>query len=204
MSAANLLLRGSLSYILLEGFKVPNMKRLTAVIVLLAAGCSAAPVSFMGIAPPGRETAFQCAVAQFNIMGYTIEDANQDGGFVRGRKQTSGLGTQLLTGNTHHDVLTAAVFDNPANGETNLRVTVTRIADQDAALGWTATDGPAEGEEVLAPSDSGKEDAQALLTNCGVGNITGPPNGQAEFALEGRTGSADARSHPGRGLAGVR
>jgi len=171
-------------------------------LAVFAAACSSAPVSYLGVAPPGKETAYDCAVAQLNIMGYTVEDGNKDTGFARGRKQTSGLGTQLFTGNTHHDVLTTSVFDNPATGETNLRVTVTRIADKDASVGWTANEGPEEGENVLAPSDTGKADAQALLTNCGVSNISGPPSDGGEFALEGVTTPGGALPHVDRGLAG--
>ena len=179
------------------------MKKHAAFLAVLAVGCSsAAPVNYLGVAPPGRETAYECAVAQLNIMGYTVEDGNKGTGFVRGRKQTSGLGTQLFTGNTHHDVLTASVFDNPATSETNLKVTVTRIADKDASVGWTANEGPEEGENVLAPSDTGKADAQALLSNCGVTNITGPPPEQEDFALQGVTPGDGVASHVDRGFAG--
>lgn len=161
------------------------MKHYTVFFALLTTACSSAPVSFFGVAPPGRETAYQCAVAQLNIMNYTIEDGNSDAGFVRGRKQTSGLGTQLFTGNTYHDVLTASAFDNPATGETNLRVVASRVAQQDADLGAGLNDEPAQGEDIIAPSDSGKSDAQALLLNCGVSNVTGPPNEQEPYLFEG-------------------
>lgn len=181
-----------------------KIKKHAAFLGVLAAACSSAPVSYLGVAPPGRDTAYDCAVAQLNIMGYTVEDGNKDTGFARGRKQTSGLGTQLFTGNTHHDVLTTSVFDNPATGETNLRVTVTRIADKDASVGWTANEGPEEGENVLAPSDTGKADAQALLQNCGVSNVSGPPSDGGEFALEGVTARDGVPSHVDRGLAGDR
>ena len=117
------------------------MRKFSPLFVVLAAACSAAPVSYYGVAPPGREDAYQCAVAQLNIMGYTIEDGNSDVGFVRGRKQTSGLGLQLFTGSTYHDVLNATAFDNPATGETNLRVVATRIADQDVAMGAGGSEG---------------------------------------------------------------
>lgn len=157
----------------------------TVFLTLLATACSSAPVSFYGVAPPGRDTAYQCAVAQLNIMGYTIEDGNSDAGFVRGRKQTSGLGTQIFTGNTYHDLLTASAFDNPATGETNLRVVASRVAEQDVDLLAGLSDEPEQGEDVIAPSDSGKADAQALLLNCGVSNVTGPSNGQEEYLLEG-------------------
>ena len=161
------------------------MRYYTALLTLLAAACSSAPLSFYGVAPPGRDTAYQCAVAQLNIMGYTIEDGNSDAGFVRGRKQTSGLGTQIFTGNTYHDLLTASAFDNPATGETNLRVVASRIADQDVGLLAGLSDEPAQGEDVIAPSDSGIEDAHALLANCGVSSVTGPSREQEQVLLEG-------------------
>ncbi len=161
------------------------MKKYTALAALLTAACSSAPVSFYGVAPPGRETAYQCAVAQLNIMGYTIEDGNSDAGFIRGRKQTSGLGTQIFTGNTYHDLLTATAFDNPATGETNLRVVASRVAEQDADLLAGLSDEPEQGEDIIAPSDSGKSDAQALLANCGVSHITSPSGEQEQFELQG-------------------
>lgn len=154
--------------------------------VILLVGCSVAPVSYYGVAPPGRDNAYECALAQLNILGYTIEDGNKDAGFIRGRKQTSGLGTQLLTGNAYHDLLTATTFDNPATGETNLRVVASRIADHDiSVLGGLSDDEPAEGLETIAPSDSGKQDARALLMNCGVGNVIGPSAEQEQYALAG-------------------
>jgi len=161
------------------------MKNYTVVLALLAAACSSAPLSYVGVAPPGRDTAYQCAVAQLNIMGYTIEDGNSDAGFVRGRKQTSGLGTQIFTGNTYHDLLTASVFDNPSTGETNLRVVASRVAEQDADLLAGLNDEPEQGEDIIAPSDSGKSDAQALLSNCGVSSIMGPSGEQEQYELQG-------------------
>lgn len=187
-----------------EGTDQVKTTKQAAFLAVLAAGCSAAPVHYVGVAPPGRETAYDCAVAQLNIMGYTVEDGNKDAWFVRARKQTSGLGTQIFTDHTHHDVLTASAFDNPATGETNLRVTVTRIADKDASLGWTANEGPEEGENVLSPSETGKADAQALLTSCGVSNISGPPPGGGGFALEGVTGRYGAARPADGGFAGDR
>ena len=181
------------------------MRKFSPLFVVLAAACSAAPVSYYGVAPPGREDAYQCAVAQLNIMGYTIEDGNSDVGFVRGRKQTSGLGLQIFTGNTYHDVLNATAFDNPATGETSLRVVATRIANQDVAMGAGGSEDAAErGEDVLPPSDSGKTDAQALLMNCGVTNVTGPPPDQDEYALSGAPAPQDIRLRGGRASAGER
>lgn len=162
-----------------------RMRKCTAFAAAMTAACSSAPVSFHGVAPPGRETAYQCAVAQLNIMGYTIEDGNSDTGFVRGRKQTSGLGTQIFTGNTYHDLLTATAFDDPSTGDTSLRVVASRIAEQDADLFAGLGDEPEQGEDIVAPSDSGKSDAQALLFNCGVSNVTSPPGEQGQRELRG-------------------
>ena len=163
------------------------MRKSIVFVSVVLAGCSSAPVSYYGVAPSGRETAYDCAVAQLNIMGYTIEDGNSDAGFVRGRKQTTGLGTQILTGNTYHDLLTATAFNNPATGETSLRVVVTRVADHDTSVLGALTDEPEEGEDVIAPSESGKADAQALLANCGVSSVTGSSGAaeSEEYLLEG-------------------
>lgn len=175
-----------------------------ALLALSAVACSSAPLSYYGVAPPGRETAYQCAVAQLNIMGYTIEDGSEDVGFIRGRKQTSGLSAQIFTGNTYHDVLTATAFDNPATDETTLRVVATRIADKDAALGFGIGDGAEQGEGVLAPSDSGKSDAQALLANCGVTSVVGPSAGQDGHAFEGMAAEEGTLLRVDRGRAGDR
>ena len=158
------------------------MKRFIVLLALASAACSSAPVSFQGVAPPGREDAYQCAVAQLNIMGYIIEDGNADVGFVTGRKQTSGIGTQILTGNTYHDVLRATAFDNPSTGDTHLRVVASQIADGDVSLLGALTDEPAQGEDVIGPSDSGKRDARTLLTSCGVTSVSGPPPVPEDYA----------------------
>ena len=117
-------------------------------------------------------------------MGYTTRTGNACG-LRRGRRQTSGLGTQIFTGNTYHDLLTASVFDNPSTGETNLRVVASRVAEQDADLLAGLNDEPEQGEDIIAPSDSGKSDAQALLSNCGVSSIMGPSGEQEQYELQG-------------------
>ncbi len=138
------------------------MKRVAGIpVAIVLAGCSTAPVSLQGVAPPGLETAYRCAVAQLNLMDYTIEDGNLEAGFVRGRRQTSGVVEALFAG-ARHDILTASVFDNPATGNTHIRVVASRLEDEDE-----------QGENRLGPSDSGKADAQRLLTNCGVVAVTG-------------------------------
>ena len=142
-------------------------------------------MSFVGTVPPGKDTAFECATAQLNLMGYTIEDGNDAVGFVRGRKQTSGLGVQVFTNATYHDVLTASAFENPASGKTHLRVVVTRVIDEDATLFGLGDDEPERGENVTAPSETGKADARMLLTSCGASDVSGVDRGGNALALEG-------------------
>ena len=143
------------------------------VLAALVAGCATAPVSFQGVAPPGLETAYRCAVAQLNLMDYNIEDGNMEAGFVRGRKQTSGVVEELFLGAAYQDVLTATVFDNPATGNTHIRVVAARVADHDIGVVAGLDDDEEQGENQVAPSDSGRADAQRLLTNCGVVAVTG-------------------------------
>jgi hypothetical protein len=106
-------------------------------------------------------------VRQLNILGYTVEGGDRETGFVRARKQTSGLGTALLTGKNYHDVLTAAVFEDPTSGQTTLRITAARAEEN--AIGMFGGN-----ERGIAPSDAGKADANALLRECGATDIVGP------------------------------
>jgi len=140
-----------------------------------AAGCATAPVSYMGATAPGKESAYECVVAQLNFMNYTIEAGDAGLGFVRARKQTSGLATEILTGASYHDVMTVSVFDDPSTGTTNIRAETTRLADKDSdLLGGLVEDGVQEGRSQLAPSESGKREARSVLSRCGVGQVSGP------------------------------
>ncbi len=165
--------------------RFPSLVRLSPLglaAAVLATGCATAPVSYMGVTSPGKETAYECAVAQLNLMNYNIEDGNADVGFVRGRKQTSGLAQELLTGNAYSDVLTVTAFDNPQTGSTHLRAVASQMADKDIGLLGALTgedEDPQQGERQVAPSETGKADAQALLSNCGVSQVTGPPSDDA-------------------------
>lgn len=140
-----------------------------------AAGCATAPVSYMGVTAPGKESAYECVIAQLNFMNYTIEAGDAGLGFVRARKQTSGLATEILTGASYHDVMTVSVFDDPSTGTTNIRAETTRLADKDSdLLGGLVEDSNQEGRSQLAPSESGKAEARSVLSRCGVGQVSGP------------------------------
>ena len=122
------------------------MGRHAALAAVLAAACSSGTVEYHGVAPPGLESAYKCAVAQLNIMGYTIERATE-GIVVKGRKEYRYWFPPPGNG---FDVLTVTSYDNPETGETNLRVTFAK-----------------------EPSKHAKADARSLLRKCGVGNVVG-------------------------------
>lgn len=142
------------------------MRKHLAFAAVLAAACSTAPVQYYGVAPPGLETAYKCAVAQLNIMGYRIEAAT-DGIFVEGSKTHH---YWLPWPHLVHDMLTATLYDHPETGETNLRVTAwaAEVIESDDRLR----------ENVYEPSGKGRANAQALLQKCGVANAVGPSDGQ--------------------------
>ncbi len=147
----------------------PRARRFGWAALGLLAGCATAPISYVGVTQSGRETAYECAVAQLNVLGYTIEDGNADVGFVRGRRQTSGLAREIFTGQAFHDVLNVTAYTDPSTGETNLRVVASQVADQDIGLiGALADDEPERGERAVAPSETGIADANDLLTACGA------------------------------------
>ncbi len=138
------------------------MRKHVAFAAVLAVACSTAPLQYHGVAPPGLETAYKCAVAQLNIMGYTI-DAATDGIVVRGSKRHR---YWFPLPHRVHDVLAAASYDNPETGETNLRVTAWAKEVVESENGWR--------ERVNDPSSRGKADAQTLLRKCGVGDVVRP------------------------------
>ena len=142
--------------------------------VVFLCACSTAPISFSGVVPPGTTDSYACLVQQLNLLEYTIESGNRETGFVRGRKQTSGLGTAIFLGKNYHDVLTATVFQNPNTGVTTLRVVAARVEESS----FTLFGG---NERGIKPSDSGQADANEVLAQCGAENIvsSGTPDGQA-------------------------
>ena len=164
------------------------LKRI-GVLTLLVAGCSIGPVSFQGPVPPTIPDAYACAVQQLNVLGYTIQAGDRSAGFVRASKQTSGLGTALLTGGTYHDVLTASVFENSATGEAVLRVTVAQVEER--AVGLFGGN-----QRQIKPSDAGRADAHELLAACGVEAVSGSGSASAtpEDTASPRRSIDDSRS----------
>lgn len=128
-------------------------------------GCSTAPESFLVQTPSPQNDAFSCVVRKVNALGFTVEGADRDAGFVRASKQTSGLGTALLTGKKYHDQLTVSIFD-AGNGRNTIRVTAAQSNESALGLGNLSKD---EGNK---PSPSGRAAARDVLTSCGEGDVT--------------------------------
>ena len=143
----------------------------TAIAVVLS-GCATAPISFLSSTPRPLDDAYSCALRKVNELGYTVSNTNKDAGFITGTKQTSGLGTKLLTGSEYHDQLTVSIFDDSAAGGRRIRVTAGRV-DQKSNLFGTST-------HAIQPSTAGIGDANTVLTACGSGPVTQ----QSDMVLE--------------------
>ncbi len=146
---------------------------LTLVAIALAvSSCRTAPISYLSLTPRPLDDAYACSLRKVNELGYTVSNTSKEAGFITGTKQTSGLGTKLLTGSEYHDQLTVSIFDAPNAGGRTIRVTAGR-ADRRSNLFGTST-------QAVKPSKAGTSDANALLAACGQGAVTQ----QGDFAFE--------------------
>jgi hypothetical protein len=114
-------------------------------------------------------------------LGFTIEGADKDAGFIRASKQSSGLGTALLVGKKYHDQLTVSIFE-ALEGQNTIRVTAAQAEQSAFGLGNMTK---SEGNQ---PSDSGRQAARDILQRCGEGPIT---HQQSNAAFSVSTGIAD-------------
>lgn len=137
------------------------MKRTLLVLcaALGASACATAPVSFTSPTPASQDDAYSCALRKINEMGFTVANTDRQAGFITAEKQTSGLGTALLTGKKYQDQLTVSIFDNAGSASRTIRVTAAQTNENAIAFGSASRTG-------VAPSDTGKKAAQELLTVC--------------------------------------
>ena len=137
------------------------MKRPFLLSSLILVGCSTSPLSYSGVTPRSASDGYTCAMQQMNGLGYTVEDADRDAGFIRGTKPTSGLGTAIFFGKKYHDLMTVVVFDG-VEGTTTMRVTAGQVEESGVLI-------PLMGNTtVKKPTDDGIADAHELLAQCGV------------------------------------
>ncbi|GLC24715.1 hypothetical protein rosag_12280 [Roseisolibacter agri] len=97
-----------------------------------------------------------------NELGYTLTNTSKEAGFITATKQTSGMGTKLLTGSEYHDQLTISIFGDSASGR-KIRATAGRT-DRKSNLFGTSS-------QAMKPSEAGKADANALLQSCADGSM---------------------------------
>ena len=143
------------------------MKRILLVLAVTSiGGCvSSAPISYMAATPETGDAAYSCALAKLNEIGYTITNANKDAGFIAADRQTTGAVMEFLGGKKYHDELTVSVFD-AGGGNRKLRVTAAQTEEN---AGYMFGKASASG---IAPSKSGKADANTILAACSQGPVT--------------------------------
>lgn len=152
----------------------PTMRRFLPVVLLpLLGACATAPISYVAATPRPAPDAYTCVLAKVNELGYTITNTNKEAGFITATKQTSGLGTQLLTGSKYHDQLTISIFED-GTGARRIRATSGQTQERSNLFG-TSSSG-------IKPSDKGKADANAVLVACGQGPIV--QQASRQFAVE--------------------
>lgn len=132
---------------------------------LALAACSTSPESFLSITPDPIDDAYTCALRQVNGLGYTVQNADRDAGFITAEKKASGLGTAILTGKEYYDVVTVSIFDS-SDTERTIRVTAAR-----AEQGAVNLFGDASRSSGQKPSDEGRADARKVLDICGDGPV---------------------------------
>ncbi len=130
--------------------------------VLVCAACATAPVSYLAPAPNDGDP-YACALRSFNELGFAVANADREAGFITGERQTSGLGTAILTGKTYFDHITISIFDDSDGGRT---MRVTAGSANQSAIGF----GNAS-RTLQAPQASAKEAANAILEACSTGEI---------------------------------
>ena len=116
----------------------------------LTACVTGMPMSMYGVAPAGTDEALDCATSQLNYLGYTIEAGDSKMGFVRAGRHLPTERRWLLPGSDERDILTAAVFEDPATGAASLRVTAAVKSHDD----------------VGAPTNRGTADAVTIMDEC--------------------------------------
>jgi hypothetical protein len=102
---------------------------------------------------------FDCVAGMVNSLGYNVQNASKDAGFIKAEKKTSGLGTVIMAGYNVFDAMTASVFKDPAKNTTTLRVSAQ--SDKERAMGWGAGS-----RSITEPSAALKADAQKIVATC--------------------------------------
>ncbi len=129
--------------------------------LVLLMGCASTvqPMSYSHATTKPAPELFDCIAGVINSMGYNIQNASKDAGFIKAEKKTNGLGTLLMGGYNVFDALTASIFKDPSNGNTTLRVSAQ--SDKERARGFGSG-----ARAITEPSLTLKTDAQKIVTTC--------------------------------------
>lgn len=89
----------------------------------IAACANVSPRQYQSSTTLTPASAFDCAQAKLPSLGYTVQDANREAGFVRARAtKPSGV---LLNGQIYYAEVTISVVTDPRTQQTTLHVTAT-------------------------------------------------------------------------------
>jgi len=156
------------------------MKRLTFLFpaLVLAAACSTSPISYTASTPTPQDGAYSCALRKVNELGFTVVNTDRQGGFITAEKQTSGLGTALLTGRKYTDALTVSIFDGADAQSRTIRVTAAQVTENAMGFGAASKTG-------IKPSPTGIKAAQEVLTACAPGSAPVQQTSATVFAVSG-------------------
>lgn len=134
----------------------------TAAALATVAACATNPKVYRGPIEVPRDEAFTCAVEEMNRMGYIVQIADREAGFVRAQRSTTGFLSLLLEGSRKHDAITFSTFESD-EGDTEVRVTAagySRASYRTGRRERTET-GP------VRPDSETREDARRLYRRCG-------------------------------------
>jgi hypothetical protein len=134
---------------------------ITALSIIALAGCASTvqPTSYSHSTSKTSAEVFECVAGMVNSLGYNVENASKDAGFIKAEKKTNGLGTVLLAGYNVFDAMTATVYKDPASGTMTLRISAQ--SDKERAAGWGRGS-----RAITEPSLTLKTDAQKILSSC--------------------------------------
>lgn len=126
--------------------------------LLLASACATIPVQDVPETVPARGTAddaFACAMRSVNELRYEVIAADRGAGFLRARRETTGMLGGILTQSESFDILTVTIYPS-ATGMPMIRV-VARGEDRDS-----------EGRDATVASEQGYRDAATIRAECGA------------------------------------
>lgn len=130
------------------------MKRTILAATALVA-CAAPVQSYRATAPTPPGDTYTCAVRHLQTNGYALLNTDRESGFIRAEKQDSGFGA-AMAGEAYFTVITATIVEQGA------------VADIQAQVARRRGNGSSTG---LSLTDGHREEARALLSACGSGEI---------------------------------